>query len=127
MTLVLLVGILAFAIGHGFLTKSASSSTETEQIETEQTSSAAAQEVTLSWGKLNYNPDTITVSAGQPVKIIADLTRLQGCFRSFVIPDLGISTYFSSKNNILEFIPTTKGVFRFTCSMGMGKGTLIVE
>lgn len=85
------------------------------------------QTVTLSWGKLNYNPETITVTAGKPVKIIADLTRLRGCFQSLVIPGLGIETYFDENNPFVEFIPTEKGTFTFSCSMGMGKGTLMVK
>ena len=85
------------------------------------------QTVTLSWGKLNYNPETITVTAGKPVKIIADLTRLQGCFLSLVIPDLGIEHYFDENNPAVAFTPTEKGIYQFGCAMGMGKGTLIVE
>lgn len=85
------------------------------------------QTVTLSWGKLNYNPEVIRVSAGKPVKIIADLNRLRGCFQSLVIPELGIETYFDENNPTLEFTPTEKGTFSFSCSMGMGKGTLIVQ
>lgn len=85
------------------------------------------QTVTLSWGKFNYNPETITVSAGKPVRITADLTRLSGCFQSLVIPDLGIEHYFDVGSETLEFTPPQKGTFLFSCAMGMGKGTLIVE
>ncbi|MEK6867213.1 MAG: cupredoxin domain-containing protein [Nanoarchaeota archaeon] len=85
------------------------------------------QTVTLSWGKFNYNPETITVSVDKPVRIIADLTRLQGCFQSLVIPDLGIEHYFDEGSESLEFTPTKIGTYAFTCAMGMGKGTLVVE
>ncbi len=84
------------------------------------------QTVTLSWGKFNYNPETITVQSGTPVQITADLDRLQGCFRSFVVPNLGINAYFDENNPSFEFTPTKTGTFAFSCSMGMGKGTLIV-
>src|SRR3989338_1716848 len=47
------------------------------------------QAVRLTWGKFNYEPAVIRVKSNMPVRITADLTRLQGCFRSFVIPDLG--------------------------------------
>ncbi len=85
------------------------------------------QTITLSWGKFNYNPETISVTAGKPVRITADLTRLSGCFQSLVIPDLEIEHYFDVGSETLEFTPTTKGTFTFSCAMGMGKGTLIVE
>ncbi len=85
------------------------------------------QDVTLSWGKFNYQPEVITVKANQPVRLEADTDRLTGCFRAFVIPELKISKTFTEANNVLEFTPTRKGRFTFMCSMGMGKGTLVVE
>ncbi len=88
--------------------------------------SGEGQEIELSWGRFNYKPESITVKQGVPVRIKGDLTRLQGCFRSFVIPEFGVSTYFSSRNDVVEFTPTQKGTFRFSCSMGMGNGRLIV-
>ncbi len=88
--------------------------------------SGDVQEVTLSWGKLNYNPEVIEVEQGKPVKIIADTARLQGCFRSFQIPELGVSKSFAETDNALEFTPDKAGTFTFSCSMGMGNGKLVV-
>ena len=85
------------------------------------------QQVKLSWGKLNYEPSEIRLKNNIPVKIIADTNRLTGCYRSFNIPGLGLSKYFNEKDNILEFTPEKTGVFKFTCSMGMAGGKLIVE
>ena len=81
----------------------------------------------LSWGKFNYDPGTIHVKANQPVEIVADLNRLTGCYRSFVVPGLGISTTFSQRQNTYHFTPTQKGTYAFTCTMGMGSGNLVVE
>jgi plastocyanin domain-containing protein len=89
-------------------------------------SSSNAKEILLSWGKLNYNPETINAELGKPIKIKADLTRLTGCFRSFQINELGVSKSFSEGDDILEFTPNKKGTFRFGCAMGMGNGQLIV-
>ena len=55
------------------------------------------------------------------------MNQLRGCLRAFRIPNLGISKVFNSNDNVLEFTPTSKGTFGFTCSMGMGTGTLIVK
>ena len=83
----------------------------------------------LSWGKLNYYPETLTVKVGKKVQIVGDTTRLNGCFRSLVIPKFDVNGQFlEEKNkNIIEFTPTETGTFGFGCAMGMGKGTLIVE
>ena len=86
-----------------------------------------AQIVNLGIAHYNYDPNTITVKAGKAVKIIGNMNQLQGCLRAFRIPQLGISKIFSTGDNILEFIPSQKGTYGFSCSMGMGRGTLIVE
>ncbi|MEK6942861.1 MAG: cupredoxin domain-containing protein [Nanoarchaeota archaeon] len=85
------------------------------------------QAITLSWGKFNYEPATMKFKLGVPARIYGDLTRLQGCFRSFEIPELGVSTVFSQRKNYVDFMPDQEGRFTFACSMGMGSGTIIVE
>src|SRR3989344_9198302 len=77
------------------------------------------QAVTLTWGKFNYEPAVIRVKSNMPVRITADLTRLQGCFRSFVIPDLGVYKNFNYNDDSVKFTPVKQGTFLFTCSMGM--------
>ncbi|HIG93845.1 TPA: hypothetical protein HA234_06630 [Candidatus Woesearchaeota archaeon] len=81
----------------------------------------------LSWGKLNYYPETITIKAGKKVQLVGDVERLQGCFRSFTIPDLKVNGQFTEDNNIIEFTAPAPGTFGFSCSMGMGSGKLVVE
>ncbi len=83
-------------------------------------------EVLLSWGKFNYAPDVINAKVGVPLRIKADLARITGCYKSFLIPELGVSGYFSPEHDTIEFTPQKAGTFTFTCSMGMGRGTLIV-
>ena len=85
------------------------------------------QIVTLSWGKFNYDPEVIKVKANQPVKIVGDMNRLTGCFRSFEVPGLGIDESFTEQHNSIEFTPKKAGTYSFGCAMGMGKGTLVVE
>ena len=90
------------------------------------TNSGSIQKITLSMKNSNYYPNTVTVKAGQPVRIYLD-NSVGGCYRSFTIRDFGIAKYLQSPSDYVEFTPTKKGSFRFACSMGMGTGTLIVE
>ena len=83
--------------------------------------------INLGIANYNYDPNTIKVKQGQKVKIIGNMNQLQGCLKAFVIPQLRIQKLFRSGDNILEFTPTKKGTFGFSCTMGMGTGTLIVE
>jgi len=118
MTLILLIGF-----GYLLLGKS-------ENINNKNTGGVTLegniQKVTLGIKNYNYYPNTIKVQAGQPVRIYLDKSVV-GCYRGFVIKDFGISEYLKTPNDYVEFTPTKKGTFRFSCSMGMGTGTIIVE
>jgi len=83
------------------------------------------QKVILSEKNLNYYPNTFTVEAGKPVELTLD-NSVKGCLRSFIIRDLGVSKYAKALADKIIFTPTKKGSFTFTCSMGMGYGTIIV-
>ncbi len=125
---VLLVLLGGLAFGFFLSGRSLSFSSEDSAEETETAPDTGdVQEFTLSLGPSNYDPETITVEAGKPVRITADLTSLTGCFRTFLIPDLGIKKQFKAGDETLEFTPTEKGTYSFRCSMGMGRGTLIVQ
>ncbi len=85
------------------------------------------QVINLGIANYNYDPETITVKVDQPVKIIGNMNQLQGCLKAFTIPKLGVSKVFRQGDNVIEFTPKEKGTYGFTCTMGMGRGTLIVE
>lgn len=89
------------------------------------TTNTDVQEIVLGMQN-NYYPNTITVKEGVPVEITLDNT-IKGCYRSFNIPSLGVSKYSSSATDTIKFTPNKKGTFGFQCSMGMGRGTIIVE
>ena len=84
------------------------------------------QIINLSAQGINYTPSEFTVNANHPVKIVANVPTLQGCLRSFTIPQLGIKKVFSDSDNSVEFTPTKKGTFDFSCFMGMGRGKITV-
>ncbi len=83
------------------------------------------QKITLSF-KNNYDPNMIIVKAGKPVEITLD-SSVKGCYRSFNIPQFGISVYSQNPADTIKFIPDKKGQFEFKCGMGMGRGTIMVE
>ena len=84
------------------------------------------QEITLGIKNYNYYPNTITVKEGIPVRISLDKS-VTGCLRSFTIRDFGVAKVLRTPEDYIEFVPDKKGTFTFACSMGMGKGKLIVE
>jgi len=84
------------------------------------------QEITLGIKNYNYYPNTITVKEGIPVRISLDKS-VTGCLRSFTIRDFGVAKVLRTPEDYIEFVPDKKGTFTFACSMGMGRGKLIVE
>lgn len=86
-----------------------------------------AQVVTLTSNGLQYELDPSTVKAGVPVQIVGDLDTLYGCSKSVRIPALGIQKYLKDGDNSIEFTPEETGTYTITCSMGMYRGSLVVE
>lgn len=72
-----------------------------------------------------YNPNKLTVRAGVPVRweITADGA---GCASAMVVPSLGIRKALLPGLNVLEFMPKQPGSIKFSCAMGMFRGTIAV-
>jgi len=86
-----------------------------------------AQEVTLFVQGGNYYPNPIRVKKGIPVRLVADMNSVAGCSRSIIIPEFGVRKTVSAGDNLIEFTPGISGTFDFSCSMGMYRGTIVVE
>ena len=86
----------------------------------------SAQKVTLRAQGGQYILDPPTLKTGVPVKMVVDLSTVQGCLRSIVIPEWGIRKLVSEGDNVIEFTPSTPGNFGMSCSMGMGRGTVTI-
>lgn len=97
------------------------------------TEKAAAAEQIIKTSYTAYEdiqPNTFTVKAGQPVRMIIDVKEDGvGCMSSIMIPRLFAKPQLLEAGKTLEmaFTPTEKGSYPITCSMGMARGTLIVE
>jgi len=83
------------------------------------------QQISLGFNR-GYYPNTIKVKANQPVEITLD-SSVNGCYRSLLIRDLGVSGTSRSPSDKIKFTPTKKGTFTYSCGMGMARGTIIVE
>lgn len=71
---------------------------------------------------------SITVQAGMPVKWVIDAPKgsINGCNYKIYINEYGMEYQFKSGENIIEFTPTSAGTFRYSCWMGMIRGTITV-
>lgn len=79
----------------------------------------------LSSGKY---PD-ITVQAGMPVEWVIDAPEgsINGCNYKIISRSLPVEHEFTEGENIITFEPEERGVYEYTCWMGMIKANIIVE
>ena len=120
------LAIFLVIIVAGFIFLNPSNATVNSNVIDSGVIQGTTQKVILSMKNSNYYPDTIKVKAGEPVSISLD-SSVTGCLRSFNIKDLGVSKNARTPQETIDFTPTKKGTFAFMCSMGMGRGTIIVE
>lgn len=73
--------------------------------------------------------DNIKVEANVPVvwTMVVDEKNLNGCNNEIIFPEYNLQIKLSSGENTIEFTPTEKGTFTYTCWMGMLKNTITVE
>lgn len=71
---------------------------------------------------------TITVTAGTPVKWVINAPQgsVNGCNGTMMISAYGIEHTFKIGENVIEFTPTETGAVRYSCWMGMIRGTINV-
>jgi len=122
-TLVIVLGMSMFTDGWsltGFDTKSE------EPIKKEEVAQKDAQIINSTLGAHQY--PNITVKAGVPVKWIinAPLGSINGCNNRILIREYGIEHSLNYGENVIEFTPTKKGQFLYTCWMGMMRATITV-
>lgn len=130
-----IVGILVIAFGiyniqsaMAILPASVSSGNEINY--TPVASSGSQQDVQvieMTQSASGYSPKTLRVKAGTPVRWVITSESSFTCASSIVVPSLGIRTNLKKGENVIEFTPTEKGSIPYSCSMGMYRGTIIVE
>ena len=83
--------------------------------------------MTIRIGSVWYEPNTFTIRAGVPTKWIIGSDGSAGCLSVLQAPWLGIQQYINPGENTIAFTaPTQPGVYPFSCSMGMYRGSIEV-
>lgn len=84
------------------------------------------QEVATRVTRNGYEPRSLTIKAGVPVRWTVDGTQAFGCTSVMTIPSLNIVQPLGQGENIIEFTAPQKGQLAFMCSMGMVRGSFTV-
>ncbi|HVY01404.1 MAG TPA: cupredoxin domain-containing protein [Candidatus Nanoarchaeia archaeon] len=121
LTTIILLALAGWIFFGGGIAASKSSDSSSSS-----TDSGDYQKVVLSMKNGNYYPNTVNVEAGKKVRVYLDKS-VGGCYRSFNIRSFGVSSYLKTPSDYVEFTPTKAGNYGFACSMGMGRGTIVVK
>ena len=85
------------------------------------------QEVTVAV-RGGYEPATIRVKAGAPVRLVFDRQETSSCSEEVVFGDFGIRRFLPAhERTTVELTPAAPGTYEFTCGMSMLRGRLIAE
>lgn len=85
------------------------------------------QEVTITV-RGGYDPATIRVTAGAPVRLVFDRQETGSCSEEIVFGDFGVRTFLPAfKQTTVEITPPKAGTYEFTCGMSMLRGKLVAE
>ncbi len=78
--------------------------------------------------KGGYTPDVIVVQHGKPVRLNFRREESASCSDTVLLSDFGKSAALPQGETVpVEFMPEQPGEYRFSCPMGMYRGTLVVE
>jgi sulfite exporter TauE/SafE/copper chaperone CopZ len=87
----------------------------------------AFQTVRMAVTSRGYEPDTLQVKEGVPVRWVIDGQQLSGCTNEIILPEYNIRKKLQPGENVIEFTPTREGVIRFSCWMKMVWGKFVVS
>ena len=75
-----------------------------------------------------YDPGTIRVAAGRPVRLVFEREDTSSCSEEIVLPDFNIRRFLPTGEKVtIEVTPPKAGRYEFHCGMGMLHGALIAE
>jgi plastocyanin domain-containing protein len=78
--------------------------------------------------KGGYDPDTIVVKKGVPIRLYFYRDETADCSDTIVFGDFKIRKALPAfETTAIEFTPEKEGEYAFTCGMGMMRGKLIVR
>ena len=78
--------------------------------------------------KGGYQPASIVVKAGRPLRLNFTRRESTPCGEEVVLPEFGRREHLPENKTVaVEVTPTKPGEYEFTCGMNMYKGKLIVE
>lgn len=75
-----------------------------------------------------YDPSTVRVTAGAPVRLVFDRQETNSCSEELVIPEFGVRRFLPPfEKTAIVITPPKAGTYEFTCGMSMLRGRVVAE
>ena len=75
-----------------------------------------------------YEPATVRVAAGKPVRLLFDRQETSPCSEEVVFPSFGIRKFLpTDRPTAIDITPPAPGRYEFTCGMSMLHGAVVAE
>ncbi len=75
-----------------------------------------------------YDPATVHVAAGAPVRLVFDRQETSSCSEEVVIPAFGVRRFLPAfQKTTIEITPAAPGTYEFTCGMSMLRGRVVAK
>lgn len=86
------------------------------------------QKIAVAVTSNGFEPATIKVKAGQPVRLVVTRKVERTCATAIVLKDYGVKKQLPLNQAVdVRFTPKKAGTIRYACAMGMIAGQLIVQ
>ena len=113
------LGAVAWVNGYFFFAERTAASASSD--------SSGRQDVTVIV-RGGYEPSTIHVKAGRPVRLAFDRQETSSCSEEIVFPDFNLRRFLPAhQRTVIELTPPKAGTYEFMCGMSMLHGRVIAE
>lgn len=86
------------------------------------------QRIVITVTKNGFEPASVHLKAGQPVRLVVTRTVERTCATDIVVSEFGIKKPLPLNKPVeVRFTPRKPGAIRYACAMDMVAGSLIVE
>lgn len=85
------------------------------------------QEIRMTESDGGYTPNVFHIKPNTKTKWIINATNPYSCASQLTAPSIGVTKQLEQGENIIEFISPASGTIKFSCSMGMYTGKIIID
>lgn len=85
------------------------------------------QEIHMTESDGGYTPNSFHIKPNMKTRWIVTATNPYSCASQLTAPSIGVQKQLEQGENIIEFISPASGTIKFSCSMGMYSGKIIID